>query len=788
MNISTSWLREWANPNVSDELLAESLTMAGLEVDAISAIAPPFKDIVVGRVVDCEKHPNADKLNLCQVDIGDSNNLQIVCGAKNVRKGLKVVVAKVGAKLPNGLTIKKTKLRGLESCGMICSELELAISDESNGIAELPDDSLIGQDIRQCLDLDDNIIELDITPNRGDCFSVMGIAREVCANYNIALDTPSFDSVTPTKDKVKRAIVIDSEACPRYLTRTIKGIDNSVPTPQWMVNKLIRSGQQTHSPVVDITNFVLLELGQPMHAFDLANIKGDVQVRLANPGEKIELLNEQTVELKSNTLLIADDDGALGIAGVMGGMRSATQSETDEVLLESAYFDLISIAGKAREYGLHTESSLRFERGVDFNITHTAMERATQLVIDICGGQAGKINESVDKNTLPDIKPIAITKDKINTVLGFELDSKWIEEKFVNLDFKIKSNNNDSWTVVPPSFRFDIRIAADLIEELARLYGYDKIPVQRLTIDSDINSNSESLVSKYDISHSLVNRGYQEAITYSFISEQYQDLISPGVDKIILSNPISSDMSVMRSSLWGGLLQCVETNQRRGHSNARFFEVGLCFDGVKDSQQSEKIAGIISGKRHPDQWSEPTRDVDFFDIKSDVESMLSFTGKDFTFEQGEHSALQKGQTAKILLNKKQVGWVGTLSPFVQNKLSLSKCFLFEVDLKSIQKGDIAKYQKLSPYQVSNRDIAVIVDSTVVANDIISSIKEIKQDFLIDVGIFDVYVGENIGSGKKSVAINLSYQSLNDTLTDEQVNNQVNDVLEMLKSKYQAIQR
>jgi len=788
MNISISWLREWVSPNVSDELLAESLTMAGLEVDGIAPVAPAFKDVVVGQVVECEKHPNADKLNLCQVDVGGSNNLQIVCGATNVHKGLNVIVAKVGAKLPNGLTIKKAKLRGIESNGMICSESELAISDESEGIAELPDGAIIGQDIRDYLDLDDNIIELDITPNRGDCFSVMGIAREVCANYNLAMSLPEFNSVKYTKGKVKKTIVSDSKACPRYLTRTISGIDNSVRTPEWMINKLKRSGQQTHSPVVDITNFVLLELGQPMHAFDVAKIKGDVEVRMAKPGEKIELLNEQTVELNEDTLLITDDDGALGIAGVMGGMRSSTQSDTDEVLLESAYFDLISIAGKARNYGLHTESSLRFERGVDFNITCRAMERATQLIIDICGGQAGEINESVNDKELPDLKPIKITKEKIHKVLGFELNSSWIEEKFTNLSFEIVNKDEDSWTIVPPSFRFDIRIAADLIEELARLYGYDKIPVQKLSLDSDINSNPESLVDIYDISQSLVNRGYQEVITYSFISEMYHNLIDSESTKIVLSNPISSDMSVMRSSLWSGLLQCVESNQRRGHFNARFFEVGLCFDGVKDTQQSQKIAGVVTGNRNHNQWSEQSRGVDFFDVKSDVESILSFTGKTFTFKEAEHAALQNGQTAKILLNNKQIGWVGTLSPVVQNKLSLEKCYLFEVDLNSIQQKGIAKYHKLSPFQVSTRDIAVALDEGVTASDIISSIKSLNQTYLVDVAIFDVYVGGNIEKGKKSLALNLSYQSIKDTLTDEQLNGQTDEVLALLKSKYKAIQR
>lgn len=788
MNISTSWLREWADPNVSDSTLAESLTMAGLEVDSIAPVAPPFENVVVGRVVSCEKHPDADKLSLCQVDVGDGVTLQIVCGAQNVREGLNVIVAKVGSTIPNGLTIKKAKLRGMVSNGMICSESELSISDDSEGIAELSDQFEVGQNIRNCLNLDDNIIELDITPNRGDCFSVLGIAREVCANYNIPLNAPKLGTVNCNKSDTKRTIVSDSKACPRYVTRSITGIDNSVTTPQWMIQKLQRSGQQTHSPVVDITNFVLLELGQPMHAFDLSKINGDVQVRAAKSGESIELLNEQTVLLNTDTLVIADNEGPLGIAGVMGGIRSATQSDTREVLLESAYFDLVSIAGKARSYGLHTESSLRFERGVDFNVSRTAMERATQLIIDICGGQAGEINESVDSDNLPTINPITITKEKISKVLGFELDSKWIEEKFVNLDFEIIQKEKNSWTILPPSFRFDIQIAADLIEELARLYGYDKIPVHKLSIDSDINSTSESFIDKYDISQCLVNRGYQEAITYSFISEQYQDLIDPNSKKIQLSNPISSDMSIMRSSLWGGLLQCVETNQRRGHLNARFFESGLCFSGVEANQQAQKIAGIVTGERFNPQWSEESKGVDFFDIKSDVESILSLSGKSFIFQESEHSALQKGQTAKILLNQNEVGWVGTLSPTIQNKLSLARCYLFEIDLISIQQGEISSYQKLSPYQVSTRDIAIVINDDVVAEDIVSNISNMNQTYLIDVSIFDVYVGENIGKGKKSIALNLSYQSSNETLTDEQLNDRVAEVLALLKSKYKAIQR
>nr|MCS5585935.1 phenylalanine--tRNA ligase subunit beta [Gammaproteobacteria bacterium] len=526
MNISTSWLREWINPKVADEVLAEQLTMAGLEVDGIESAAPAFDNVVVGHVVSCEKHPDADKLNLCQVDVGEDNNLQIICGASNVRADLKVIVATVGAKLPGGLKIKKAKLRGVESFGMICSESELGMADSSDGISELENDAPIGQNIREYLDLDDNIIELDITPNRGDCFSVLGVAREVSANYNMAFKLPDTSVSTQGVSSIKTS-VSNTQACPKYLTRAINGIDNTVKTPKWMADKLTRSGQQVHSPVVDITNYVLLELGQPMHAFDLEKINGAIEVRNAKIGETIDLLNESSIKLNDDTLIIADDNSPLAIAGVMGGMGSSTRDDSTQILLESAFFEPVSIAGKARNYGLHTESSLRFERGVDFNITEVAMDRATQLIIDICGGEASDINSCIDGTTLPALNPITITQAKIQKILGFELDSNWIEEKFTNLDFEIRDKSADSWTIIPPSFRFDIRIPADLIEELARLYGYDKLPVQKLSLDANINATSEATIDKYDIAQSLVSRGYQEVITYSFVSEKYQNLIDP---------------------------------------------------------------------------------------------------------------------------------------------------------------------------------------------------------------------------------------------------------------------
>ncbi len=783
----TTWLREWVNPKISDEALAERLTMAGLEVDSIVPVAPYFENVVVGYVMSCEKHPNADKLSLCQVNIGENNNLQIICGAVNIRANLKVIVAMVGAILPNGLKIKKAKIRGVESFGMICSEVELGIADDSNSISELDSDAPIGKNIRKYLDLDDNIIELNITPNRADCFSVLGVAREVSANYGLPFKMPNI-SVSAQGISSIKTNVSNTTACPKYLTRSILGIDNTVEIPKWMVDKLMRSGQVLHSPVVDIINYVLLELGQPMHAFDALKINGSIEVRNAKLGEKCELLNETIVTLQGDTLVISDDEKVLAIAGVIGSMLSSTQPNSIDILLESAFFNPISIAGIARNYGLHTESSLRFERGVDFAITEVAMERATQLIIEICGGRASDVSTCIDKVNLPELTPITITQDKIYKILGFELDSKWVEEKFIGLGFEICDKTDNSWTIIPPSFRFDIRISLDLIEELARLYGYDKLPVQKLMFDVNIDAMPEAQLDKYDISQFLVARGYQEVITYSFVSEKYHNLINANANKIVLSNPISADMSVMRSSLMSGLLQSVESNQRRGHSNARFFEIGLCFDGIEANKQLNKLAGIISGNRFNVQWASEAVPLDFFDAKADLESLFELTSTKFTFTTGEHPVLQKGQTAKIEFNAEQVGWIGALAPNVAKELSLPKCYLFEIELNAVLSGRVAKYKSFSQYQEVQRDIALMLNEAIPVAELINSIEALQQPDFVNVNLFDIYAGKNIEPGKKSVALNLTYQSLKATLNDDEVNSKVSEVLALMQKKFDAVQR
>ena len=784
MNISTRWLREWVNPDVSDLKLSEKLTMAGLEVDRIAPVAPPFEGLVVGHVVSCGKHPNADKLSLCEVDIGAGENLQIICGALNVRQDLKVAVATVGSVLPNKLKIKRAKLRGVESNGMLCSESEIGISDSHEGIIELDSKAKIGDDVREVLDLDDQIIELDITPNRGDCFSVLGVAREACVNYNLSLPALNYKADQKGSRSFKSSVSNPKE-CPKYLTRVIEGVDNNASTPEWMAQKLLRASQQLHSPIVDITNYVLLELGQPMHAFDLSKINGKINVRSAKKNEELELLNGQNVNLSEDTLVIADEKSAIAIAGVIGGMETSTLENSTEILLEAAFFEPVALSGIARSYGLHTEASLRFERGVDFNITHQAMERASMLILEICGGTASEINENLDTKSLPKLELIEISIEKISNVLGFNLDPLWVESKFKFLDFDYKKNKDNSWTIIPPSFRFDIRIPADIIEELARLYGYDKIPVQRLSVDTNMSNAAQTKISSNDLSNALVNRGYQEVITYSFISNEMHDLVDSDSKKILLQNPISDDMAVMRSSLWPGLIDTAKSNIRRGHHNSRFFELGLCFSGTEVESQVQKIAGIISGNRYNSQWAGADREVDFFDAKSDVEALLNQCKKDFTFEVAEHPALQMGQTAKIMKEKNHVGWVGALSPKLQKKLSMPNAFLFELTQSEIEQGETPSYESFSSFQASQRDIAIVVSKEISSDELIHSIQSLKQNDLIDVNLFDVYEGEHIEQGSKSVALNLTYQSEEVTLTDEQLAEKVSKIVGHLESKFSA---
>jgi phenylalanyl-tRNA synthetase beta chain len=783
MKVLTSWLREFTNPKVSDEVLAESLTMAGLEVDGIDTIAPDFNNVVVGLVKTCEKHPDADKLNLCTVDVGDEV-LQIICGAKNVRTNLTVCVAKNGAILPGNFKIKKAKLRGVESNGMICSMSEIGLADKSEGIMELDEHLAIGANIREVLDLDDKIIELDITPNRGDCFSILGVAREVCASYDTTIDYSKhydFNTTITTNQKSSINVSVQSpKHCPKYLVREINNIDNNKPTPKWMADILTRSGQSLHNPVVDITNFVLLELGQPLHAFDKSSID-ELNVRLSKTGEKITLLNEQTAELDDNTLIIADSKQPLAIAGIMGGLDSSTTEKTTSVVLEAAFFDNVLMAGVARNYGLHTESSLRFERGVDYNAPEIAIERATSLILEICGGEVSDVISSISENDLPKQKEITIAYNKISKILGFKMDKSWILEKFTSLNFAILNNNDKEITIKAPSYRFDINIEADLIEELARLYGYDKLPTAKLSLESNLQKDKN--ISKYDLKNILTTRNYNEVITYSFVSEKYHNIT--GGNKVELLNPISKDMSIMRSSIIAGLLKTAVDNKNHGQSDLRIFETGLCFEGLQDDKQFEKIAGLITGNTS-NNFLDENREVDFFDLKADVLSIAC--DKNITFIPCENQLLQKGQAADILIGGNKVGIIGALSPNIQKDLSLNKCFVFELDLAQLLAKNTIKYQPFSIYQSSSRDISLLVDKQITYNNIESSIRSLKQKNLVDITLIDVWEGEEIEEGKHSITISLVYQSFEKTLTDEEIDNPVQKIIKLLTKEYNAEQR
>ncbi|QGU32188.1 phenylalanine--tRNA ligase subunit beta [Thermochromatium tepidum] len=788
MRFSEAWLREWVNPPLDTQRLADQLSMAGLEVDAIEPAAPVFSGVKVGQVLSVEPHPDAAKLHVCSVDVGEDAPLQIVCGAANVAVGMKVPVATIGACLPGDFKIKPAKLRGIESFGMICSASELGLAESSEGILPLPPEAPIGEDFRAWLALDDQCIEVDLTPDRGDCLGLVGLAREVAVINRMPLMPIAIDPVAPTTDERFPVQLLAPEACPRYVCRVIRGIDPAATTPLWMRERLRRGGIRAISPVVDVTNYVLLEIGQPMHGFDLAKLAGEIRVRWAIAGETLTLLNGEQVRLRADTLVIADAERPVALAGIMGGAESAVSAETRDILLESAFFTPLAISGKARCYGLHTDSAHRFERGVDPELQVRAIERATRLLLDIVGGEPGPVCEISAPEHLPRPRLLHLRAERVARILGLQLSDATIEDILERLGMTVERCEG-GWQVRPPSARFDLVQEVDLIADIGRIYGYDRIPVNRAGSATAIQPDSETRFELDRARLTLVERGFQEVITYSFVSPELQELVEPGVETLKLANPISAELSVMRTSLWPGLLQTTLYNQARQMERVRIFETGLRFRfGPEGLTQTPGIAGLVVGDRLPEQWGQKGQGVDFFDLKADVEALLTQTGvlAEFHFVPAEHPALHPGQTARIERAGRAVGLIGMLHPALAARLDLNgDVFLFELDLVPLTPGVLPRYARISRYPSIRRDLAILVDQGVSYEAVEHCIRSAASDLLRDLILFDVYTGQNIEKGRKSLALGLILQSFSQTLTDEIIEATVGRILDRLTTELDA---
>lgn len=798
MKFSEQWLREWVNPDLSTQELVDQLTMAGLEVEGFEPVAGSFAGIIVAEVIAVEAHPNADKLHVCKVSTGGSELLQVVCGAPNARVGLKAPFAPVGARIED-VKIKKTKLRQVESFGMLCSERELGISDHHEGLMELPADAPVGASIVDYLQLNDVVIDLDLTPNRSDCLGITGLAREVGVLNNIDVKVREIKPVAATIENTFPVRLSATSGCPRYVGRVITNINLNAATPLWMQEKLRRCELRSIDPIVDVSNYVMLELGQPMHAFDLDRLQGRIDVRLAAQGESIKLLNDQEIALKENTLLITDDSGPIAIAGIMGGMDTAVVEGSSNIFLESAFFSPMVMAGQARSYGLTTDASHRFERGVDYGIQVKAIERATELILEIAGGEAGPLVETLSEEDLPNQNRVKLRSARINRLLGIHVSDPEVDEMLTRLGFEHEKSEQDGeicWLVHAPTHRFDIELEVDLIEEISRIYGYNNLPVTVPRSDLNMAHVAETEVTLSKIRDQLVSRGYQEAITYSFVDAGAQSLLDPVNEPIALANPISADMSVMRSTLWPGLVKALIYNKNRQQDRIRLFETGLRFIqpanqaeiDLKQIKQEKVLAGVAMGRRLPESWSEAAEQVDFFDVKGDLESIFALTGDSdsFRFQPVDHPVLHPGQAAEISRNGEKLGYLGLLHPRVQAQLGLDEpVFLFELVVALLISGKLPDQQELSKFPEIRRDIAILVDQDIHADQILANIRENAGDYLQNLMLFDVYTGKGIDPTRKSLALGLTYQHPSRTLTDLEVSDSIDRVVTSLHDQFGA---
>ena len=791
MKISENWLRTWVNPAIDSDTLSNQLTMLGLEVDGMDPAAKPFTGVVVGEVLTVVQHPDADRLRVTTVNIGSGEPLQIVCGAPNVRVGMKAPVATIGAVLPGDFKIKKGKLRGVESQGMLCGASEIDLEDKIDGLLELPSDAPVGINIREYLNLDDHVIDISITPNRGDCFSIRGIAREIGVINQLPVTVPDIKHVVATITDEKK-VVISTDGCPRYLGRVIKNVNTKASTPVWMERALARSGIRQHSILVDITNYVLIELGQPLHAFDGDKVQGSVQVRQATAAEKLTLLNEQEVELSEKVMVIADDAKALAIAGIMGGISSSVTDETTEIFLESAFFAPLAIAGRARSFGLHTDASQRYERGVDFELPMIAMHRASQLIQELAGGEFGPITVAEQAELLPTREAIELNQAQVDQLLGYQVESDFITDALTRLGCTVTVKAVGEWTVVPPSHRYDMTIYQDLIEEVARIHGYDNIQMSLPVIDVKLAKHQDQFELP-QLRQTLVTLGYQEAISFSFSDLKLEKQLNPSVNPLALANPISSDLAVMRSTLLSSLIPCVQYNINRQQSRVRFFELGLRFDyqnakNINDLKQIPTLAMIAVGAKTAESWHGKPQSMDFFDLKGEVEELLGAARVQADYVRSTREWLHPGQSAEILVAGKSIGYLGRLHPSLEDELDLGITWVAELDQLAVLQTYVSNFTELSRFPSVRRDIALLISDNINVSEIQQLIGKAGGELLDSSWLFDVYTGQGVENGKRSLAFALLWQHPSRTLEDAEIKSGMDHIIQVLESTYQATLR
>lgn len=788
MRLSFAWLREWVDVPWEARELGSRLTMAGFELEAIEPAAPDFTGVVVAEIVEATRHPQADRLQVCRVSTGQGESLQIVCGASNARAGLKSALAMVGAELPGGMKIKAAKLRGVESFGMLASAKELGLAETSSGILELPSDAPVGTPLREYLQLDDTVLELSITPNRGDAMSVLGIAREVAALAGRPLTGPRLAPVAARSDETFPVRLDAPAACPRFAGRVIRGVNNRAVTPVWMRERLRRAGIRSISPVVDVTNYIVLELGQPMHAYDLAKLHEGIHVRMARAGESVALLDGRTVELQDDVLVIADAQGPVGLAGIMGGERTAVSEDTQDVFLEVAWFAPDALAGRARRFGLQTDASQRFERGVDPTQQERAIERATALILEICGGTPGPVVLTREAAHEPRRSSVPLRRAQLARLLGIGIEDARVESTLTSLGMSVE-RTGEGWQVTPPAHRFDIGIEADLIEEVARIVGFDAIPEVDALVPQRLRDASEGRPAEHIVLDALAMRGYQEVVTFAFVDPALQSKLFPQTEALPLANPIASDLAVMRVSLWPGLLRAALENQRRQQDRVRLFEHGTRFV-TQDGKLTEvdSLAGVALGPRLPEQWGAKRESVDFFDVKADVEALAAATGAldSFAWEPATLPCLHPGRCARILRNGRPVGWIGELHPAIARELEFTQApIVFELDFDAALAVQVPSFKAISRFPQVRRDLAVVVDESVTLSALRERVTLTASSLLRDLRVFDVYRGPGVETGRKSVALGLIFQDISRTLTDEDADRVVASIVADLRTSLDA---